>query len=111
MAGCFLLFSFFLCFFFCSFHFLVFSSFLRCLLFPEEALVPWNGHTENLMSRFDCRCQLDVLPQDEGEDSVPSRPAARHTEEECEMEVLLNYERYRSIIENKSNGGTGLLMH
>jgi len=62
-----------------------------------ENLMPWNGKTDNLIDRFDGRALLDII--------TPLRPATQGlSEEEADLESMLNYERYRNVIENTKDG-------
>jgi len=56
--------------------------------------VPWQGQRDNLIDRFDVRSILDYyIEPDPGKKETPPL-------EEQQMEVLLNYERYRSLLES-----------
>jgi len=62
----------------------------------EENLMPWQGQHDNKIDRFDARSMLDIIFE------YDSKTLAPPTEEERELESLLNYERYRCIIDNYS---------
>lgn len=56
--------------------------------------MPWQGHTDNLIDRFDVRSQLDYIP-----------PVKKMEEEELSYEERqINYERYRIIAQNSFLG-------
>jgi arginine/serine-rich splicing factor 16 len=57
--------------------------------------MPWQGNPENLIDRFDVRAHLDIIPEYHANEDKP------HPEEENAS--LLNYERYRILIQNESS--------
>ena len=64
-----------------------------------KSLVPWQGKREVMIDRFDARSALDVIHEYTGPEPAP--PANR---EQAELEAMLNYERYRSVIEAEATG-------
>jgi hypothetical protein len=79
-------------------------------------LVPWQTvHTDNMIDRFDARAELDNIPEYQEHKKRPpagssSGPNAdddddddddddAHAAREKQLEGLLNYERYRSLVE------------
>ncbi|KRT79569.1 hypothetical protein AMK59_7024, partial [Oryctes borbonicus] len=60
------------------------------------AMMPWQGHADNLIDRFDVRAHLDFIP-----------PVKKADDEEMTYEERqLNYERYRIIAQNSFLGIT-----
>ncbi|KAK9721443.1 Alternative splicing regulator [Popillia japonica] len=60
------------------------------------AMMPWQGHADNLIDRFDVRAHLDFIP-----------PIKKADDEEATYdERQLNYERYRIIAQNSFLGIT-----
>ncbi|XP_024519082.1 CLK4-associating serine/arginine rich protein isoform X1 [Selaginella moellendorffii] len=80
----------------------------RCRMYVDQAmyqatqdqhgLIPWNGKKDNLIDRFDGRALLDFIRE--------SDKSRRHekTEEEEELEELVNFERYRDLIKRRRRG-------
>jgi len=68
----------------------------------EENLMPWQGQHDNKIDRFDARSMLDIIFEYDPKTLAPP------TDEERELESLLNYERYRCIIDNYSKEGSFL---
>ncbi|KAJ7944423.1 CLK4-associating serine/arginine rich protein [Quillaja saponaria] len=66
----------------------------------QQGLIPWNGKQDILIDRFDGRALLDFI-RDTG---------SRHfrvqekSEEEEELEELVNFERYRDLIKHQRRG-------
>jgi hypothetical protein len=56
-------------------------------------LIPWRGRLDTMIDKHDCRSALDFIAE-------PGR-APEPKEEDMEMEVLLNFERYRGILESQ----------
>mmetsp|Transcript_6501 Transcript_6501/g.9026 ORF Transcript_6501/g.9026 Transcript_6501/m.9026 type:complete len:528 (+) Transcript_6501:36-1619(+) len=57
-------------------------------------LMPWQGKTEKLIDRFDCRASMDYIPEYHG---------IQTKVEDGETEQILDYERYRDLIIAKYN--------
>lgn len=63
-------------------------------------MMPWQGHPDILIDRFDVRAHLDVIQE-----------APSFKEEDKEMtyeERTMNYERYRILVQNEFLGGINL---
>jgi len=60
-------------------------------------LVPWKSGSDVKIDRFDVRSMLDFIREYDGK-------AEEWTDEQKQLEVLLNYERYRTIIEAQRRG-------
>ncbi len=58
----------------------------------------WNGDETVLIDRFDVRSHLDYIPENK-ETAQPE-----HTAKEKEEERMLNYERYRTLVQNEAVG-------
>jgi arginine/serine-rich splicing factor 16 len=56
--------------------------------------MPWQGHPDVLIDRFDVRAHLDYIP-----DNSPHTESATN-EELSREDRLVNYERYRIIVQN-----------
>lgn len=56
--------------------------------------MPWQGHPDVLIDRFDVRAHLDYIP-----DNSPQTESATN-EELSREDRLVNYERYRIIVQN-----------
>ncbi|XP_076274628.1 uncharacterized protein LOC143205289 isoform X1 [Rhynchophorus ferrugineus] len=56
----------------------------------SAVMMPWQGHQDNLIDRFDVRAHLDIIPPVKKEDPPDLNQEDR----------LLNYERYRIIAQN-----------
>jgi len=76
----------------------------------ERALVPWQGRQDTLIDRFDARAHLDILPaggevgNESDQEGKKHQSLLKHTEKRPDDEprqtyCLLNYERYRGVIE------------
>lgn len=61
--------------------------------------MPWQGEGDNLIDRFDVRAHLDVIPEVKGE---PGGGELLTPQEELNAS-LLNYERYRILIQNEAS--------
>lgn len=59
--------------------------------------MPWQGHQDNLIDRFDVRAHLDWIPEanNKNDIEIPLTSEDRH----------INYERYRIIVQNEFLGG------
>lgn len=57
-------------------------------------MMPWQGRQDVLIDRFDVRAHLDIIPE------YPSRTDPPAPEELSREERLINYERYRIIVQN-----------
>ncbi|KAJ7567667.1 hypothetical protein O6H91_01G001400 [Diphasiastrum complanatum] len=68
----------------------------------EQGLIPWNGRKEIMIDRFDGRALLDFIRENDGS----SRFHREKTEEEEELEELVNFERYRDLIKHRRSGFT-----
>ncbi|BBN18519.1 CLK4-associating serine/arginine rich protein [Marchantia polymorpha subsp. ruderalis] len=68
----------------------------------QQGLIPWNGKQTNLIDRFDGRALLDVIR----EYDPRTRPVREKTEEEEELDELVNFERYRDLIKQRRRGFT-----
>lgn len=64
--------------------------------------VPWQGNEDNMIDRFDVRAHLDIIPEHH---SDPDGPPVKE-----DNASILNYERYRILIQNESSKST-LLFH
>lgn len=58
-------------------------------------MMPWQGHTDNLIDRFDGRAHLDHISEYKGSTDVE-----RLSENEIWEERQASYERYRILVEN-----------
>eukprot|EP00246_Nothoceros_aenigmaticus_P010780 TRINITY_DN2761_c0_g2_i1.p1 TRINITY_DN2761_c0_g2~~TRINITY_DN2761_c0_g2_i1.p1 ORF type:complete len:537 (-),score=134.05 TRINITY_DN2761_c0_g2_i1:836-2446(-) len=67
----------------------------------EHGLIPWNGKEDNLIDRFDGRALLDYIWDYNGQHAQREK-----TEEEEELEELVNFERYRDLIKQRRQGLT-----
>eukprot|EP00976_Prorocentrum_cordatum_P103744 1193589-Prorocentrum_minimum.AAC.2 len=75
---------------------------VRCKIYNDivqhkaiEALeggIPWNGHEDNIIDRFDGRALLDFYRE------PVNRPPREKDEEEQELEDKLNFESYRDLV-------------
>ncbi|ESP01597.1 hypothetical protein LOTGIDRAFT_57060, partial [Lottia gigantea] len=63
-----------------------------------QSMMPWQGHTDNMIDRFDVRAHLDIIPESDGKLINPFNRSEDEEERQC------NYERYRSIVENEAAG-------
>ncbi|KAL2608449.1 hypothetical protein R1flu_027022 [Riccia fluitans] len=66
----------------------------------QQGLIPWNGKQSNLIDRFDGRALLDMIR----EYDPRTRPVREKTEEEEELDELVNFERYRDLIKQRRRG-------
>ncbi|CAM6085857.1 unnamed protein product [Calypogeia fissa] len=66
----------------------------------QQGLIPWNGKEGNLIDRFDGRALLDVIR----EYDPRHRVVREKTDEEEELEELVNFERYRDLIKQRRRG-------
>eukprot|EP00479_Gromia_sphaerica_P002595 TRINITY_DN13060_c0_g1_i1.p1 TRINITY_DN13060_c0_g1~~TRINITY_DN13060_c0_g1_i1.p1 ORF type:complete len:470 (+),score=104.43 TRINITY_DN13060_c0_g1_i1:141-1412(+) len=72
------------------------------LVESEQNMVAWLDKTDNLIDKYDCRALLDEIAlSDTGRDKDSTM-----TEKEQEIEVLINFERYRSIIHHSATKGS-----
>lgn len=67
----------------------------------QQGLIPWNGKEDNLIDRFDGRALLDVIR--EYSSSAQQVPREK-TEEEEELEEMVNFQRYRDLIKQRRRG-------
>lgn len=58
-------------------------------------MMPWQGHADNLIDRFDVRAHLDIIPE-----YKPSTEPQRQTAEEIFEDRQVCYERYRTLVQN-----------
>ncbi|XP_064484050.1 CLK4-associating serine/arginine rich protein-like isoform X2 [Ornithodoros turicata] len=58
-------------------------------------MMPWQGHREIMIDRFDVRAHLDIIP-----DCKAQAEPTVMTEEQREEERQTNYERYRTLVQN-----------
>lgn len=65
----------------------------------QQGLIPWNGKEDNLIDRFDGRALLDMVRE-----YNPSFHQREKTEEEDELEVMVNFQRYRDLIKQRRRG-------
>jgi hypothetical protein len=56
--------------------------------------MPWQGHPDVLIDRFDVRAHLDFIPDNS------SHTESTTNEELSREDRLVNYERYRIIVQN-----------
>ncbi|KAL3676389.1 hypothetical protein R1sor_026337 [Riccia sorocarpa] len=68
----------------------------------QQGLIPWNGKENNLIDRFDGRALLDFIR----EYDPRTRPVREKTDEEEELDELVNFERYRDLIKQRRRGLT-----
>ncbi len=59
--------------------------------------MPWQGSKENMIDRFDVRTYLDVIPEIDKDSTGPINQE--------ENASVLNYERYRILIQNEASKG------
>lgn len=60
-------------------------------------MMPWQGHPDILIDRFDVRAHLDTIIEN---------PSAKNEEEILNYEErTMNYERYRILVQNEFLGG------
>ncbi|GAB6031738.1 hypothetical protein CHUAL_009481 [Chamberlinius hualienensis] len=59
-------------------------------------MMPWQGHADNLIDRFDGRAHLDIIPEYKNKSEVDSARTPLQQWEERQT----NYERYRILVEN-----------
>eukprot|EP01105_Mastigella_eilhardi_P026469 TRINITY_DN7707_c0_g1_i1.p1 TRINITY_DN7707_c0_g1~~TRINITY_DN7707_c0_g1_i1.p1 ORF type:complete len:358 (-),score=110.36 TRINITY_DN7707_c0_g1_i1:1618-2664(-) len=69
-----------------------------------EQLMPWQGHRDNMIDRFDGRALLDIIPVF---DKQQQQREMYITDEEAEQEAELNYERFHNLVENAIRGVEG----
>ncbi|KAK8783199.1 hypothetical protein V5799_015463 [Amblyomma americanum] len=58
-------------------------------------MMPWQGNRDVMIDRFDVRAHLDAIPDHKPSDDVPVL-----SEEQKEEERQINYERYRTLVQN-----------
>ncbi|XP_067138242.1 CLK4-associating serine/arginine rich protein isoform X2 [Centruroides vittatus] len=58
-------------------------------------MMPWQGHTDNLIDRFDVRAHLDIIPE-----YKPSSEPQKLSAEEMFEDRQVCYERYRTLVQN-----------
>ncbi|XP_065303310.2 CLK4-associating serine/arginine rich protein isoform X1 [Dermacentor albipictus] len=58
-------------------------------------MMPWQGNRDVMIDRFDVRAHLDTIPEFKHSDDGPEL-----TEEQKEEERQINYERYRTLVQN-----------
>ncbi|XP_053693347.1 CLK4-associating serine/arginine rich protein [Sabethes cyaneus] len=62
-------------------------------------MMPWQGHKDNLIDRFDVRAHLDYIPM------IPSKPEQPAEDDVLDVEErAMNYERYRVLAQNEFLG-------
>lgn len=66
----------------------------------QQGLIPWNGKEDNLIDRFDGRALLDMIR----EYNSSHMQQREKTEEEDELEVMVNFQRYRDLIKQRRRG-------
>lgn len=59
------------------------------------AMMPWQGHPDVLIDRFDVRAHLDTIPEYKAPTEAPAL-----SDEQREEERQANYERYRTLVQN-----------
>ncbi|KAG0586691.1 hypothetical protein M758_3G239300 [Ceratodon purpureus] len=68
----------------------------------QQGLIPWNGKEDNLIDRFDGRALLDMIR--EYSSATHQHLLPERTEEEDELEVMVNFQRYRDLIKQRRRG-------
>ena len=68
----------------------------------QQGLIPWNGKEENLIDRFDGRALLDIIR--EYSSATHQHLLPERTEEEDELEVMVNFQRYRDLVKQRRRG-------
>lgn len=68
----------------------------------QQGLIPWNGKEDNLIDRFDGRALLDMIR--EYSSATHQHLLREKTEEEDELEVMVNFQRYRDLIKQRRRG-------
>ncbi|XP_019851575.1 PREDICTED: CLK4-associating serine/arginine rich protein-like isoform X1 [Amphimedon queenslandica] len=63
----------------------------------SSTMIPWQGDEDNLISRYDVRIHMDIIPD------YSKLPEIELSGEEKYEETKINYERYRSVIINEFN--------
>uniref|UniRef100_A0A1E1X4U9 Putative splicing factor arginine/serine-rich n=1 Tax=Amblyomma aureolatum TaxID=187763 RepID=A0A1E1X4U9_9ACAR len=58
-------------------------------------MMPWQGNRDVMIDRFDVRAHLDTIPEYKTSDDAPVL-----SEEQKEEERQINYERYRTLVQN-----------
>ncbi|XP_022242303.1 CLK4-associating serine/arginine rich protein-like isoform X2 [Limulus polyphemus] len=64
-------------------------------------MMPWQGQTDTMIDRFDVRAHLDHITE-----YISPVESIRLSEGEMEEERLINYERYRTLVQNEFLGVT-----
>ncbi len=67
----------------------------------QQGLIPWNGKDDNLIDRFDGRALLDTIREFRKTQQHVER---EKTEEEEELEEMVNFQRYRDLIKHRRRG-------
>ncbi|MEW5308803.1 MAG: hypothetical protein WDW38_000734 [Sanguina aurantia] len=65
----------------------------------EEGLIPWNGHADHLIDRFDGRAMLDMYRE-----PAPNLRDKPKTAEESKLELLLAFEAFRDVVALEGKG-------
>ena len=60
-------------------------------------MMPWQGHPDILIDRFDVRAHLDIITE--------NSPSKNDEEVMSYEERMMNYERYRILVQNEFLGG------
>lgn len=71
----------------------------------QQGLIPWNGKEDNLIDRFDGRALLDML-REYHPSHLHHQQQREKTEEEDELEVMVNFQRYRDLVKQRRRGLT-----
>ncbi|XP_041353654.1 CLK4-associating serine/arginine rich protein-like isoform X2 [Gigantopelta aegis] len=64
-----------------------------------QSMMPWQGNRDNMIDRFDVRAHLDFIPEYDPKKETPMKV-------NDDEERHLNYERYRTLVENEAAGLT-----
>eukprot|EP00271_Cylindrocystis_brebissonii_P022933 TRINITY_DN907_c0_g1_i2.p1 TRINITY_DN907_c0_g1~~TRINITY_DN907_c0_g1_i2.p1 ORF type:complete len:506 (+),score=97.46 TRINITY_DN907_c0_g1_i2:181-1698(+) len=68
----------------------------------QQGMIPWNGKPDILIDRFDGRALLDFIR----EYSPRLHPPRTKTDEEEELEEVVNFERFRDLVKQRRRGLT-----
>lgn len=74
------------------------------------SMVPWQGDSKLMIDRFDVRATMELIPKDDtARSKVKTERASRHAgvldfDESKTMKTLLDYERYRLLIQSDLQG-------
>lgn len=69
--------------------------------------MPWQGHHDITIDRFDVRAHLDIIPSRPRKDDSDS---SQGSNDELWEERQASYERYRILVQNEFIGGKHLAM-